>query len=107
MAIDLSVLVKLSPEQQRRFDDRVHRDCVRDGDAAYRAGLAIDACPPFVDNDMACFWRIGWHHAHEEDVQRRPGPKSWARCDDDCRHSCGWVAPPHLRSEQLKWKGYP
>jgi hypothetical protein len=41
----------------------------REGRAARAIGLTLHDCPPFVDDDMATSWRIGWY---DEDLRRDP-----------------------------------
>jgi hypothetical protein len=72
-----------------RVPSSVYRECSRDGYASYVGGLPLSGCPRFRDDDMARYWRIGWHHAHEAEVQHGL-LMAHARCEEDCAHICKW-----------------
>lgn len=70
------------PEASRQ---RMLDSCSKHGFASYAAGIGLDYCPPFVDNDMACSWRIGWHHAHELEW-KKDRKRAKKRCVPECGH---------------------
>ena len=46
--------------KEKSFKRTVQHAIVEEGRAAYRAGIPIECCPAFIDEDMAIDWRTGW-----------------------------------------------
>lgn len=59
-------------EKQRQWQETMDM-CVTEGRTARSCRVRLDACPPFVDEDMAVSWRMGWHQRDAE-LKRRPAP---------------------------------
>lgn len=58
-------IIPPTEEQVRKVWDA----CIQEGRCARICGLGIEHCPPFVDEDMAVSWRMGWTR---EDEERKP-----------------------------------
>ena len=56
-----------------RFQLEVWHKVVNEGRAARFIGRKLHDCPPFVDENMAVSWRIGWY-----DEDKRQDPKGFA-----------------------------
>jgi hypothetical protein len=68
---DLPIAPFPSAQARRDWETRIRRECIRDGRASRALGIAIAACPPFCDPDMAIDWKNGWRWEDEERAAKR------------------------------------
>lgn len=59
------------PRDPKKRDQEMYGKIVAEGRAARRAGLRIDKCPPYREEDWAISWRMGWRWEDEEIIARR------------------------------------
>lgn len=74
---------KRDAERQARFLE--HNAAAIAGGAARRAGMPVNACPPYTDASMAITWRLGWASAdldasrQQQPTKRPPGSRAEPR----------------------------
>jgi ribosome modulation factor len=82
--IDLTKIPIYDPDPAAT-ERRIWNLASEEGYAAYKAGVSIDKCPPFKNNDLAVSWKMGWRWAHEVHFKRNQ-TKAKTRCHKDCEH---------------------
>lgn len=90
------------PEKTRQ---KVWDACTRHGYASRVCGMKMADCPPYVDDDMAISWRMGWRQADEERkvTKAHPDPDLVLRIRHGERN--GWIgarfSEPAYRKEPV------
>lgn len=63
-------IVKLSPEDEIRYERKTHELLVAEGRSVRRAGFPITYIKPTIDPDMANWMRCGWRY-EDDDIKAR------------------------------------
>ncbi|MCP3475088.1 hypothetical protein NLM33_32720 [Bradyrhizobium sp. CCGUVB1N3] len=59
-------IIDLPPDVQPAPVRQVYSQCILEGRASRAVKVPLSECPPYVDEDMAICWRMGWRWEDEE-----------------------------------------